>query len=67
MRFKTFTVTYYHFPIKCTITRVLPPEAEKRRRQIAKMQEYQGFTDDLKESVQMARNGRWLEVINWQN
>lgn len=38
MRFKTFTITYYHFPIKCSITRVLLPESteKRRRREIAK-------------------------------
>lgn len=59
MRFKTFTITYYHFPIKCSITRVLLPESteKRRRREIARMEEYQGFANYLKATVQMTRNG----------
>ena len=69
MRFKTFATICYRFPIKSAVTRVLPPESteERRRREIAKMEEHQEFTDGLKESVQMTRNGRWQEVADWQN
>lgn len=60
MRFKTFTTIRYLFPIKSAITRVLPPESteKRRRREIAKTEERQEFTEDLGESVQMIRNGR---------
>lgn len=58
MRFKTFTTICYRFPIKSVIIRVLPPEsAEDRRREIAKMEEHQEFTEDLKDRV-----FRWQEM-----
>lgn len=53
MRFETFTTIYYRFPIKSAIIRVLPPESteERRRREIAKMEKHQEFTEDLRQRV----------------